>query len=148
MVLSCAYLGPRHWPYSYYLCCASDIAAVGTTVNFFSYDAVWAENRTHHLPDIELRVMPWTQRTLSCLKKIFYFQHVKLLQRPHQSLIYWENQLHNILIHRYASKVNIFITYIQTNSVACVESLALIIMFYIVYIEWDTLFYILGYTAK
>ncbi len=38
-------------PYSYYLFRASDIAAVGTTFNVFSYDAVWAENWTHHLPN-------------------------------------------------------------------------------------------------
>ncbi len=39
---------PTH---SNYLCRASDIAAVGTTFNVFSYDAVWAELRTHHLPN-------------------------------------------------------------------------------------------------
>ncbi len=38
-------------PYSYYLCRSSDMAAVGTTFNVFSYDAVWAENWTHHLPN-------------------------------------------------------------------------------------------------
>ena len=27
------------------------IAAVNTTFNIFSYDAVWTEHRTHHLPD-------------------------------------------------------------------------------------------------
>ncbi len=31
-------------PYSYYQCRASDIAAVGTTFNVYSYDAVCAEN--------------------------------------------------------------------------------------------------------
>ncbi len=30
---------------------ASDIAAFGTTLNFFRYEAVLAEHRTHHLPD-------------------------------------------------------------------------------------------------
>ena len=33
----------------YYLCRASDIAVVGTTFNVFSYDDVWAQNRTHFL---------------------------------------------------------------------------------------------------
>ncbi len=51
MVLSCACFGPRHSTYSYYWCRASDIAAVGTTFNVFSYDASWAENWTYHLPN-------------------------------------------------------------------------------------------------
>ena len=29
------------------------MSAVGTTFNVFSPDAVWAEHRTHHLPDAE-----------------------------------------------------------------------------------------------
>ena len=40
-------------PYSYYLCRAPDIAAVGTIFNVFSYDAVLVEIRTYHLPDDE-----------------------------------------------------------------------------------------------
>ncbi len=32
---------------------ASDMAAVGTTFNVLSYDAVWAEHRTHHFPNTE-----------------------------------------------------------------------------------------------
>ena len=40
MVVSCACFGPRHVPYSNYLCHAPDKAAVGTIVNVFSYDAV------------------------------------------------------------------------------------------------------------
>ncbi len=34
--------------YSYYQCCTSDIAAADATFNIFSYDAVLAENWTHH----------------------------------------------------------------------------------------------------
>ena len=30
--------------------CASYIATVDTTITVFSYDAVWTDNRTHHLP--------------------------------------------------------------------------------------------------
>ncbi len=52
--MSCACFMPRHYPYSRYLCCAFDIAAVGKTFNVYSHDAaVWSENRTHHLPDDE-----------------------------------------------------------------------------------------------
>jgi hypothetical protein len=40
MVVSCAFFGPRHSPYSNYLCRAPDIAEVGTIFNVFSYDAV------------------------------------------------------------------------------------------------------------
>ena len=51
--------GPKHFPYSYYECRASDIAAVGTTL------AICAEPRTHHLPDARhadaLRFMPRTR---------------------------------------------------------------------------------------
>ncbi len=53
MALSCDCLEPRHSPYSYYLCLATDMPAVGTTFNVFSYDAFLAENRTHHLPNAE-----------------------------------------------------------------------------------------------
>ena len=35
---------PRHSPYSYYLCRAPDIAAVGTIFNVFNYDAVSARD--------------------------------------------------------------------------------------------------------
>ena len=38
---------------SYYQFRTSDIAAVGTTFNVFSYDAVRAEHRTHHFPNAE-----------------------------------------------------------------------------------------------
>ena len=31
----------------------SDIAALGTTFNVLSYDVIWAEYRTNHLPDAE-----------------------------------------------------------------------------------------------
>ncbi len=34
-------------PYSYYKCHVTDKAAVGTTFNVFSYDAVGAKHRTH-----------------------------------------------------------------------------------------------------
>ncbi len=51
MVMSSAYFGPRHSPYSYYYCRTSDIAAVGSTFNVFSYDAVWVENQTSPTPD-------------------------------------------------------------------------------------------------
>ena len=34
-------------------CSASDIPAEGTTFSVFSYDAVIAENRNHHLPNAE-----------------------------------------------------------------------------------------------
>ncbi len=44
MELSCACIGPRHSPYSYYQCRAYDIVAVGTTFKVFSYDVVWADN--------------------------------------------------------------------------------------------------------
>ena len=37
--MSCPCFGPRHFHYSYYQC-ASDMEAVGTFFNFFSYDAV------------------------------------------------------------------------------------------------------------
>ncbi len=53
MVLSCTCLGPRHSPYSYYSCRVSDIAAVVTTFNVYSSNAVWAEHRTHHLQNAE-----------------------------------------------------------------------------------------------
>ena len=36
--------GPRHSPYSYYLCRTPDIAAVETICNVFSYDAVSARD--------------------------------------------------------------------------------------------------------
>ncbi len=42
--MSCAYLGPKHAFHSYYQFRPSDIAAAGTNLNFFSYNAVWAEN--------------------------------------------------------------------------------------------------------
>ncbi len=38
--------------YLYYVS-HSHIAAEGTTFNDFSYDAVWAKNRTYHLPNAE-----------------------------------------------------------------------------------------------
>ena len=41
MVMSCACFGPRHFPYSNYLCRASDIASLGTIYNVFSFDAVY-----------------------------------------------------------------------------------------------------------
>ncbi len=44
MVTSCACFWPRHSPYSNYLCRASDIAAVGTIFNVFSYDVVSARD--------------------------------------------------------------------------------------------------------
>ena len=73
MVLSCACLGPRHSPYSYYLCCASDIAAVGTTFNVFSYDAVLPEHRTHHLPNAkQIRYVLCHGRGLLCLTKTHF----------------------------------------------------------------------------
>ena len=50
MVISHACYGQLNWPYS---CCASDIAAVGTTFNVFSHYAVWAYIRTYHLPNDE-----------------------------------------------------------------------------------------------
>ena len=40
MLISKAYLGPRHYPYSNYLCRAPEEAAVGTIYNDFRYDAV------------------------------------------------------------------------------------------------------------
>ena len=40
MVMSCACLLAKTFPYSNYLCRAHDIAAVGTILNVFSYDAV------------------------------------------------------------------------------------------------------------
>ena len=47
MVISCACLwGQGIPPYSYYWYRVSGIAAVGTTFNVFSYDAVWVEHRT------------------------------------------------------------------------------------------------------
>ncbi len=51
MVMSGACFGRS--PYSFYQCRESDITAEGTTFNVFSYDAVWAENLTHHLPYAE-----------------------------------------------------------------------------------------------
>ena len=53
MVLSCACFSPRHSPNSNYYCRASDIAAVGSTINVFDYYAVWVEHRTHRLPDTD-----------------------------------------------------------------------------------------------
>ena len=40
MVMSCAFFWPRHSPYSNYLCCSYDKAAIGTIFNIFHYDAV------------------------------------------------------------------------------------------------------------
>ena len=53
MVMSHACYGQLNWPYSSYSCCASDIAAVGTTFNVFSHDAAWAYTRTYNLPNDE-----------------------------------------------------------------------------------------------
>ena len=50
--MSCAFFGPRHSPYSNYLCRAPNIAAVGTFFNIFSYDVIHA----YHLPDPKLLV--------------------------------------------------------------------------------------------
>ena len=38
-------------PYSYNQFRASDIEETSTTLKVFSYEVVWAEHRTHHLPD-------------------------------------------------------------------------------------------------
>ncbi len=40
------------------IACGSDITAVGPTMNIFNYNAVWSENRTHHLPDAEEKSSP------------------------------------------------------------------------------------------
>ncbi len=42
-----------------------DIAAVDTTFNVFSYDAVWAEHRTHYLPNA------WHKRYVLCHERGF-----------------------------------------------------------------------------
>ena len=53
MVVSCACLGPRHSPFSNYLCRTPDKAAVGTIFNALSFDAVSARVWTCRLPDNE-----------------------------------------------------------------------------------------------
>ncbi len=52
-VMSCALFGPRHFPYSYYQFRATNITAVCTIFNIFSYDAVRTDNWTDHLLDAD-----------------------------------------------------------------------------------------------
>ena len=51
MVMSLSVYGPRHSPYSNYLCRERDTAAGGNIFNVFSYDMVRSEIRIYHLPD-------------------------------------------------------------------------------------------------
>ena len=57
MVKSCACFGPRHSPYSNYLCCAFDIVAVGTIFNIFSYNAVLDRERQEILNLLFLHIV-------------------------------------------------------------------------------------------
>ena len=59
--MSCACFGQRHFTYSNYYCRASDIAAVGTIFNVFSYDAVLNRDSNQSPPrrrPVALRVEP------------------------------------------------------------------------------------------
>ncbi len=69
MVISCAFIGPRHSPYSYHYSHASDIATVATTINVFTYHAVWTEHRARRRADA-LYVMSRT-------RFIFYVKNIE-----------------------------------------------------------------------
>ena len=62
--------GPRHSRYSYYLCRALDIAAVGTILNVFSYDAVLGRESNLSPPGKAnaLRVEPRSR----VIKRLYY----------------------------------------------------------------------------
>ena len=76
MEMSCACFNPTLFPLHIR---TLDLAAAGATLNVFSNDAVWVENRMHHLPDDERML------------------YVLLYTYPVAGLTYGHNQYHPCL---------------------------------------------------
>ena len=79
MVISCECFGPRHSPYSNYRCHPSDIVAVGTIFNVYSYDAVLSRNLNLSPPRRRadaLGVEPWSRVNEKVVCYLFILNHI------------------------------------------------------------------------
>ena len=113
--MSCACFGPRHSPYSNYICRAIDIAAVGTILfNVFRYDAV--TDRDSNLPPsrsveprrggkLDCKSYITYPRSLNCwLKNLGDFNLNWIVQSrsvktfPLKTLLYWRSIFKDFLL--------------------------------------------------
>ncbi len=79
MIMSCTYFWAKALPILILLMSPiwQSSSSIGTTFNVFSYDAVWTENRTHHLLDDERMRYGLRQsylRSLACLCQFNYLR--------------------------------------------------------------------------